>query len=113
MSLKKSVLSVATAATLAAGTLASVSTSASAHGWRHYDNGPRYEYAPRANHWAGEERHGYRNNGYRDYDNDGGHEYRHRNHEGRALAIGAFAAILGIALASQDSHVQHDYYDEN
>ncbi len=110
MSLKNSIVSVVTAATLAAGTLTSVSTAASADGWRHHDghhNGGSYSsYRPHNNYYAVQPR------GDRDY--DGGHEYHHhRNHEGRALAAGAFAVILGIALASQAAHVQHDYYDEN
>ncbi len=112
MSLKKSVLSVVTAATLAAGTLTSVSSSASAHGWQHRDHGQRYEYAPRVNHWDGGEHRGYRNQGYRNYDYDGGREYHHRNHEGRNLAIGAFATILGIAIASQAAHA-HTYDGDN
>jgi hypothetical protein len=105
MSLKNSIVSVVTAAALAGGAMTSVSTSASAGGWRHHNGGSHSAYAPRQNYYAQQ------NRGYRNY--DGGHQYRHRNHNGAAVAAGAFAVILGLALASQAGRVQHDYYDEN
>lgn len=42
-----------------------------------------------------------------------GHGWRHgRSHRGEAIAIGTFAAVLGLALAAQSQRVQEEYYDE-
>ena len=50
------------------------------------------------------------------YSNDDGYGYGYRRHHhdntGRNLAIGAFATILGIALAAEAGRDRHDYYDE-
>lgn len=47
----------------------------------------------------------------------GGYEHSRRhghvdNHTGRNIAIGAFAAVLGLALAAESQRVQEEYYDE-
>jgi len=42
----------------------------------------------------------------------GGDYRRHRDHTGRNIAVGAFAAILGLALAAESQRVHDDYYDE-
>ena len=112
MSLKKSVLSVVTAATVAAGSLTSLASTASAGEWHgHGGNhgGNHHAYAQRYNPWQGGNHHAYR--GYNNYDGDYGYR-RHRNHEGRNLAIGAFATILGIAIASQAARA-HNYDGDN
>ena len=74
----------------------------------------RYDGAPRVNRWGDVKRHdwnGGRNYAQGGYGNYGGHR-RHRDHTGRAIAIGTFAAILGLALASQSRRVQEEYYDD-
>lgn len=49
------------------------------------------------------------NRGYR-----GQHGYRrHRDHTGRYVAIGAFATILGLALAAESNGVRRDYYEDH
>jgi hypothetical protein len=41
------------------------------------------------------------------------YRYGHRHHDGRGLALGAFAAIVGLAIAAEANRVNHDdYYDE-
>lgn len=43
----------------------------------------------------------------------GDYGYRqHRDNTGRNLAIGAFATILGLAIAAETSRVHDRYYDE-
>ena len=37
---------------------------------------------------------------------------RHRDHTGRNVAIGAFAAILGLGLAAEANRTQHRYYED-
>ena len=111
MSLKKSILSVVTAATVAAGSLTSLASTASAGEWHGHggNHGGNHAYAQRVNPWQGGNHHAYR--GYNNYDGDYGYR-RHRNHEGRNLAIGAFATILGIAIASQAAQA-HTYDRDN
>ena len=43
---------------------------------------------------------------------DGWDGERHRDHTGRNIAIGAFAAVLGLALAAESQRVQEQYYDD-
>jgi Ni/Co efflux regulator RcnB len=118
MTLKKLITSAAVSA-IAAGSLVPLSSAASANEWNHhggrhtqrfernFDNGHR-----ETNRW-GERNEHRQHNAWRGGDHDEGGYRRHRDHTGRYLALGAFATILGIALASQQSRVQHDYYDEN
>lgn len=58
-------------------------------------------------------KHGNFNRGWRGHNRDfayGGYGYRrHRDHTGRNLAIGAFATILGIAIASEVNRDRHGY----
>jgi hypothetical protein len=104
MSLKK-IISPVLMAAIAAGSLVPMSTAANAGDWRHRSYGNsvhvrQYSGAPHSNRWAHRDNRG-------DYSG-------HRNHHGRNLAIGAFAAILGLAIAAQASQAQdYDYDDED
>ncbi|MEQ1715519.1 MAG: hypothetical protein ABL907_05980 [Hyphomicrobium sp.] len=105
MSMKTLVNAVAVAS-VGLATLIPLASAASARdGHRH--GGPRiehYDSSPRVNRW-GDVRGGWRggdNHGYR----------RHRDHTGRNVAIGAFAAVLGLALAAESQRVQEEYYDD-
>ncbi len=118
MTLTKLITSAAVSA-IAAGSLVPLSTAASAHEWNHEGGGhaPRFERnfdndRGEANRWS-EHREHHQYNGWSHNDGDEGGYRRHRDHTGRYLALGAFATILGIALASQQNHVQQQYYDEN
>ena len=74
--------------------------TANAHEWNqgYSRGGQRFGHVQQYNRWdRGNDNYGYR---------------RHRDHNGRNLAIGAFAAILGLALAAESSNVQHRYYDD-
>jgi hypothetical protein len=68
------------------GALAPLSSAANAGNYRYHDSG-------------------YGRGGYDRGEFDGRNSYRHRwhghRHEGRNLAIGAFAAILGLAIAAE------------
>lgn len=99
MSIKTTITS-ALVAVMAAGSLLPMASAASARdfdrhggGKGHYGkqfNAPgKYNQAHRG--WRG------RGNHYA----YGGYRHRHRDHSGRNLAIGAAAAILGIAIASE------------
>lgn len=46
------------------------------------------------------------------HDFDGDRASHHRDHTARNVAIGAFAAVLGLALAAESQRVQEQYYDE-
>ncbi len=51
------------------------------------------------------------------YEIDRDHHDRHSSHHGRDntarnVAIGAFAAVLGLALAAESQRVREEYYDE-
>lgn len=101
MSIKTTITS-ALVAIMAAGSLLPMASAASARdfdrhgsGKGHYGkqfNAPgKYNQAQRG--WRGRDR----GNHYA----YGGYRHRHRDHTGRNLAIGAAAAILGIAIASE------------
>jgi hypothetical protein len=118
MSLKKVIASVAVSA-MTAGSLVPLSSAASADEWGQHGRGRAHASVPqfqrnfdndggRINRW-GEQR---QYNAWRGGDGDEGGYHRHRNHDGRNLAIGAFAAIMGIALAAEASKVHNNYYDE-
>lgn len=100
MSLKKIITSGLVAAT-AFGSLLPLASAASARDYgRHGAAGRGHIEAPRH---GGYQARGYnRWNGYR----------RHKDHTGRNLAIGAFAAVLGLALAAESQRVGRDYYDD-
>ncbi len=114
MSLKK-FISPALALAIAAGSLVPLSSAANARDWN--SRGARaghgtphvYNHGPRVNRW-GDVRHNRWNNAG---NHDNGGYRRHRDHTGRNLAIGAFAAILGLAIAAETAKVQHDYYDND
>jgi hypothetical protein len=115
MTLKKLITSAAVSA-IAAGSLVPLSSAASANEWNHQGRGhaPRFERnidhdGGHANRWGQHRQY----NAWSHNDGDEGGYRRHRDHTGRYLAIGAFATILGLALASQQNHVQHQYYDDS
>lgn len=104
MTVHKSITSAVLALSVAAGSLVPLSSAANADGWRHHD-GNRV-YAGGVNRW-GEVR---RSPDAYEYRTEG---YRHHHHDniGGAVAVGVFATILGLALASESNRVQHQYYD--
>lgn len=104
VSLKRAVHALAVVA-IAAGSLIPVANSANAGEWHRQKAYGRHD-GGYAQNWQGR-RHFDRGYGYeRGYGNR-----RHHDHAGRAVAIGAFAAILGLALAAESAKVQRDYYD--
>lgn len=58
----------------------------------------------RGQRWNG----GYENSRGNDDDGRHGHD---RDHTARNIAIGTFAAVLGLALAAESQRVREDYYD--
>ncbi len=114
MSLKK-IMSPILAIAIAAGSLVPLSSAANARDWnnrgaRAGHSAPHAErYSPRTNRW-GDVRHNQWNNA--GHDDNGGYR-RHRDRTGRNIALGAFAVILGLAIAAETSKVQHDYYDND
>ena len=132
MSLNTIITSTVLAASLAAGSLVPLSTAAQAGERNHYGSG----YGPRVEHFEprGFEPHRqYRNYESRGYGRDHRwHRPRHddraayrqaqrawhddddrprkRDHTGRSIAIGAFAAILGLAIISEANRSHHGRY---
>lgn len=105
MSMKSFVNTVAVAS-IGVASLIAFSGAASARDWDRH-GGPRMEHrdgSAYVNRW-GDVRGGWRGGGDHGY-------RRHRDHTGRNVAIGAFAAILGLALAAESQRVQEDYYDD-
>ena len=103
----KSITSTAMVAILTAGSLLPLASAANARDFGRHHGGGYGGYAPHIverhnapRHFRGG--HDNRWNGYR----------RHRDHTGRNLAIGAFATILGLALAAEASRTQHRYYND-
>lgn len=97
--LKRATTSLAIAA-ISALSLMPMAGAASARDYgRHGGHGPRTEF-----------RHfDKRGNDYRHARR--GHRHYHRGgHRGGAIAIGAFAAIVGLALAAEANRVNHDRY---
>ena len=99
MTQNKIITSAVLSAFIAAGGMLPLATSASANDWNRGGYGQRNGHVQQYNRWDN----GHYNHGYR----------RHRDHTGRNIAIGAFAAILGLAIAAETSKVQHDYYDND
>lgn len=97
MSLKKIVSTVAVSV-IAMGSLVPAASARDfgRHGGGH--GGPRVERHAGPQHFGG------RGYGYA--------PRRHRDHTGRNVAIGAFAAIVGLALAAESQRVQRDYYED-
>ena len=104
MSLKKLIHAVAISA-VAAGSLAPLSSAANAGEWRKHGKFAGQNYSGNyGKRWNGGRHNGW-NNAYA--------HRRHRDHTGRNIAIGAFATILGLALAAEASKVHRDYYDSD
>jgi hypothetical protein len=117
MTLKK-IISPVLAVAIAVGSLAPLSSAANAGDWNHrgaragHGTSHVEHYSPRVNRW-GDVRHNRWNNAGHNYNHDNGGYRRHRDHTGRNIALGAFAAILGLAIAAETAKVQHDYYDND
>ena len=121
MSLKQVVSSIAVSA-IAAGSLLPMSTAASASEWNHNGRGHGYTSGQRIQNNLGSSHHEGRFNRWGEHrqynawnhnDGDEGGYRRHRNHNGRNIAIGAFAAILGLAIAAEASRGHHNGYDND
>ena len=102
MTITRKLTAITTAIALAATTLGSVTTSASAHDWRDGNGGGR-QYA--RNYDGGRD---FRRSDDRDWGrHEGRNRYyaRHRHHDntGKYIALGVGALMLGI-LASEASH---------
>ena len=119
MTLKK-IISPVLAVAIAVGSLVPLSSAANARDWHNrgarsgHDTSHVERYSPRVNRW-GDVRHNQWNNAGHDYgyNHDNGGYRKHRDHTGRNVAIGVFAAILGLAIAAETSKVQRDYYDND
>lgn len=103
----RTVMTPVLASLIAAGSLLPMASAASARDFdRHGGGKGQYsQFKPAGKHghnnrWRGRD-HGdrYAYGGYR----------RHRDHTGRNVAIGAFATILGIAIASEINRDRHGY----
>ncbi len=132
MSLNTIITSTVLAASLAAGSLVPLSTAAQAGERHHYGSG----YGPRVEHYKPRGFEHHRENRYdeargygrdRRWDrprhddraayrpaqrawHDDDDRPRKRDHTGRNIAIGAFAAILGLAIISEANRSHHDRY---
>lgn len=105
----RTVLTPVVASLVAAGSLLPMASAASARDYdRHHGGKSQYsQYKQQGKHGHGNQR--WRG---RDHGNQyayGGYRHRHRDHTGRNLAIGAFATILGIAIASEINRDRHGY----
>lgn len=107
MSIKTAIASALVALT-AAGSLLPMASAANA---RDFDRGGNGGYSD----FKSGGKHGHVNRGWRGHDRGNDYAYRdygyrrHRDHTGRNLAIGAFATILGIAIASEVNRDRHGY----
>jgi hypothetical protein len=112
----KTIITSAAISAITVGSLLPMASAANAREWNgrgaragHIQKHSFNVNRPSVNRW-GDVRHNRWSNSGRDYS----HGYRmHRDHSGRNLAIGAFAAILGLAIAAETAKVQHDYYDND
>lgn len=107
MSIKTAITSALVALT-AAGSLLPMASAASA---RDFDRGGRGQYSD----YRSGGKYGYANRGWRGHNRGNDYAYggygnrRNRDHTGRNLAIGAFATILGIAIASEINRDRRGY----
>ena len=102
MSLKK-IISTVAVSVIAMGSLI---PAASARDYGRHGGEPVVGYRPHVERQASPQHFG---GGYGRY----GHApRRHRNHTGRNIAIGAFAAVFGLALAAESQRVGRDYYED-
>ena len=99
MSLKK-IISTVAVSLVALGSLVS---AASARDYGRNGPGTGGGYRPHIERHAGPQRFG---------SHYGHAPRRHRDHTGRNIAIGAFAAVLGLALAAESQRVGRDYYED-
>lgn len=97
----RSIMTPVLASLIAAGSLLPMASAASARDFdRHGGGKGHYSQAkPMGKHGHGDR--GWRGRGYGNPYTYGGNRHRHRDHTGRNVAIGAFATILGIAIASE------------
>lgn len=107
MALTKILGTTLLAGAIATGSLLPLSQTANARDW---DRG-----AAKANSQAWRGDNGWRNDRYGGRDEFRGRNWRrsahrHRDHRGRNLALGAFAAIVGLAIAAE---VNRDRYDDD
>ncbi|MEQ1652643.1 MAG: hypothetical protein ABL897_09160 [Hyphomicrobium sp.] len=103
----KSITSTVMVAVLTAGSLLPLASAANARDYGRHHGGGYGGYGPRVVERHVSPRHFRSGQGNR-WD---GHR-RHRDHTGRNIAIGAFATILGLALAAEANRTQHRYYDD-
>ncbi|HPG89191.1 MAG TPA: hypothetical protein PLD46_06025 [Hyphomicrobium sp.] len=103
----KSVFTSALVALMAAGSLLPMASAASARDFDHRGSGSgKGNYSKSYKSSGNYNNYNNRNYGWRGRDRGnqyayGGPRRHHRDHTGRNLAIGAFATILGIAIASE------------
>lgn len=99
----KSLMNAVAVATITAGTLLSGSGAAQAGDWGRRHGGGHVERGE-----GGWDRH----EGRGSWAQDRSWRGHHRDHTGRNIAIGAFATVLGLALAAESARVHDQYYDE-
>ena len=113
----KTVITSAAVSAIAAGSLIPLSSAANARDWNRGGEHARYvepfdrDGGERVNRW-GEQRRDYgwhRAEVVQDEDYTPRH---HRDNTGRNVAIGVFAAMLGLAIASEAGHA-HNYDDRD
>jgi hypothetical protein len=98
----KSIIATALMGTMAAGSLATTADAGGRHRGHHGGGNHAYVYQNNSGYGHGP-RHGFRN--HRDYS----HYHRgHKRHNNRGLAIGAVAAILGLAIVAGANNNRHD-----
>jgi|CXWK01.1.fsa_nt_gi hypothetical protein len=108
MTFKKILTTAVVSASIAAGSLIPMASAANAGNW---NKGRSHGYERS---FKGGD-HGRRFNRHHDgrqYGYGYGHRRHHRDNTGRNLAIGAFATILGLAIAAEASRNNRDYYEE-
>lgn len=98
----KTIMTPVLAALIATGSVLPMASAANARDFdRHGGGKGQYsQVKPMGKHGPGDRGWGKRGHGGNPYAY-GGYRHRHRDHTGRNVAIGAFATILGIAIASE------------
>lgn len=96
MSFKRTLTTAALAAAVAAGSIMPLAGAANAAGWKHRGGGHGDHSMHRL----------HKSDSHRHY---GHRHHRRHDHTGRNVAIGAFATILGLAIASE---ARRSYYDD-
>lgn len=105
----RTVMTPVLASLIAAGSLLPMASAASARDFdRHGGGKGQYsQYKPAGKY--GNVNRGWRGHNHRNDYAYGGYNRRHRDHTGRNLAIGAFATILGVAIASEVARDRRGY----